>query len=91
MDSLSGPALGALCALGSGAGVGGHEPARPHAGPALQLASLKYAGVVVATVLSSTAPMFAIPLGFFFLGERLTIGAMLGSAVTLLGIALLHA
>jgi len=54
------------------------------------VAGLKYAGVAVATVLSSTAPMFAIPLGLFFLGERLAPRAVLGSLVTVAGIALLQ-
>jgi drug/metabolite transporter (DMT)-like permease len=54
------------------------------------VASLKYAGVAVATVLSSTAPMFAIPLGLLFLGERLSRGPLLGAAITVLGIAVLQ-
>lgn len=54
------------------------------------VAGLKYAGVAVATVLSSTAPMFAIPLGLFFLGERLAPRAVLGSLVTVAGIAILQ-
>jgi drug/metabolite transporter (DMT)-like permease len=51
---------------------------------------LKYAGVAVATVLSSTAPMFAIPLGLVFLRERLGVGPIAGSAVTVAGIAVLQ-
>jgi drug/metabolite transporter (DMT)-like permease len=51
---------------------------------------VKYAGVAVATVLSSTAPMFAIPLAVVFLGERLSLGALLGAAVTLAGIVVLQ-
>lgn len=54
------------------------------------VAGLKYAGVAVATVLSSTSPMFAIPLALLFLGERLAPRAILGSAVTVLGIAVLQ-
>jgi len=53
-------------------------------------AAVKYSGVVVATVLSSTAPLFAIPLGLLFLGERLAPVALLGSLVTVAGIALLQ-
>lgn len=56
----------------------------------LFVAGLKYGGVAVATVLSSTAPMFAIPLGFLFLGERLSARAVAGSAVTVAGIAVLQ-
>ena len=54
------------------------------------VAGVKYAGVAVASVLSSTAPMFAIPLAVIFLGERLTPRALLGAAITIAGITLLH-
>ena len=53
-------------------------------------ASVKYAGVAMATVLSSTAPLFAVPLGMVFLGERLPALALVGTAVTVLGIAVLR-
>jgi len=53
-------------------------------------ASVKYAGVAVATVLSSTAPLFAVPLGVVFLGERLPALALAGSAVTVAGIVVLR-
>jgi drug/metabolite transporter (DMT)-like permease len=53
-------------------------------------ASVKYAGVAVATVLSSTAPLFAVPLGIVFLGERLPVLAMLGAAVTVAGMVVLR-
>jgi drug/metabolite transporter (DMT)-like permease len=51
--------------------------------------SLKHAGVAVSTVLSSTAPMFAIPLGVIFLGERLSLGPAVGTLVTVAGIVVL--
>lgn len=54
------------------------------------VAGLKYAGVAIATVLSSTAPMFAIPLGLVFLGERLRLRAILGSIITVTGIAIIQ-
>jgi drug/metabolite transporter (DMT)-like permease len=53
-------------------------------------AGLKYADVAVATVLSSTVPMFAIPLGWLFLGERLSAGPILGALVTVTGIVVLQ-
>jgi drug/metabolite transporter (DMT)-like permease len=53
-------------------------------------ASVKYAGVAVATVLSSTAPLFAVPLGVVFLGERLPALALAGTAVTVAGIVVLR-
>jgi len=56
----------------------------------LFVAGVRYAGVAVATVLSSTAPIFAIPLGLVFLNERVPAVAAVGAAVTVLGIALLQ-
>ena len=46
--------------------------------------------MAAASVLSSTAPMFAIPLAVAFLGERLTARAILGVAVTVGGIVVLQ-
>jgi drug/metabolite transporter (DMT)-like permease len=54
------------------------------------VASVKYAGVAVATVLSSTAPMFAIPLARVFVGERLSGTALLGAGVAVTGIVVLQ-
>jgi drug/metabolite transporter (DMT)-like permease len=54
------------------------------------VAGVKYAGVAVASVLSSTAPMFAIPLGAFALGERPTASAVAGTLLTVAGIAVLQ-
>jgi drug/metabolite transporter (DMT)-like permease len=54
------------------------------------VAGVRHAGVAVATVLSSTAPIFAIPLGFILLGERVTASAVVGTIVTVLGIAVLQ-
>jgi drug/metabolite transporter (DMT)-like permease len=51
---------------------------------------IKHAGVGVATVLSATSPMFAIPLGALYLGERMTVTAALGTALTVAGIAVLN-
>jgi drug/metabolite transporter (DMT)-like permease len=41
-------------------------------------------------VLSSTGPLFAIPLEFVFLGERLAPRVVTGALVTVLGIAMLE-
>lgn len=54
------------------------------------VAGVKHAGVAVASVLSSTAPMFAIPLAVIFLDERVTFRAFLGIVLTLAGIILLQ-
>jgi drug/metabolite transporter (DMT)-like permease len=59
-------------------------------GSILFVAGVRHAGVAVATVLSSTAPMFAIPLGLVFLRERVAASAVLGTVVTVIGIAVLQ-
>ena len=74
------PLIGALVLLG----------ALTAGSSVLFVAGVKYAGVGVASVLSSTAPMFAIPLGTLFLGERITVSAALGTAVTVAGVAVLN-
>ncbi|HTK90767.1 MAG TPA: DMT family transporter [Verrucomicrobiae bacterium] len=51
---------------------------------------VKHAGVGVSTVLSSTAPMFAIPLATLFLRERITRAAALGTLITVAGVAVLN-
>ena len=53
------------------------------------IAGLKYSDVVVATVLSSTSPMFALGLGAMFLAERLTLAAVIGALLTIVGIVVL--
>jgi drug/metabolite transporter (DMT)-like permease len=54
------------------------------------VAGVQYAGVAVATVLSSIAPIFAIPLGFLFLGERPTPRTAAGALLAIAGIAVLQ-
>jgi drug/metabolite transporter (DMT)-like permease len=56
----------------------------------LFVAGVKYAGVSVGTVLSSTSPLFAIPLGLVFLGERPTPRALAGSVMSVVGIAVIQ-
>jgi drug/metabolite transporter (DMT)-like permease len=53
-------------------------------------AGIKYAGVTVGSVLSSTAPMWAVPLGFLGLGERLSTMALVGVGLTVVGIIVLQ-
>ncbi len=55
----------------------------------LFVAGLKYADVGVATVLSSTSPLFALPIGLVVRGERVTWRATVGAALGVTGIALL--
>jgi drug/metabolite transporter (DMT)-like permease len=54
------------------------------------ISGLKYSNVTVATVLSSTSPMFALVLGALFLGERLTSFAVAGALLTVVGIVILR-
>lgn len=56
----------------------------------LFVTGVKYADIAVAAVLSSTAPLFAIPLGLIFLGERLTVRAVMGTLVTVVGLVILQ-
>jgi drug/metabolite transporter (DMT)-like permease len=53
------------------------------------VAGLKYASVTLGTVLSSTSPLFALPIGFLAFGERITWRAATGAALTVAGIAIL--
>jgi DME family drug/metabolite transporter len=56
----------------------------------LFVTSVKLADVAVAAVLSSTAPLFALPLGLIFLGERVTRPALVGTALAVSGVALIQ-
>jgi drug/metabolite transporter (DMT)-like permease len=56
----------------------------------LFVASLKYAGVAIGSVLSATAPLFALPLGVIFLGERVSVWTVLGALVAVAGIVVLQ-
>jgi drug/metabolite transporter (DMT)-like permease len=53
------------------------------------VAGLKYAGLAVATVVSSTSPLFALVIGFVAFGERVTWRAAGGTVLCVSGIALL--
>jgi drug/metabolite transporter (DMT)-like permease len=50
---------------------------------------LKYSSVTLGTLLSSTSPLFALPIGFLAFGERVTWRAATGAALTVAGIAIL--
>jgi drug/metabolite transporter (DMT)-like permease len=53
------------------------------------MTGLKYAGITLGTVLSSTAPLFALPIGLVAFGERITLRAASGAALCVTGISLL--
>jgi drug/metabolite transporter (DMT)-like permease len=52
------------------------------------VAALKYAGITVTTVLSSTSPLFAIPIGLVAFGERVSPRAVAGILLAVGGIVL---
>lgn len=54
------------------------------------VAAIQYSGVAVATILSSTAPVFAMPLGLLFLGERLALRPIVGTIIAVAGVAVLQ-
>jgi uncharacterized membrane protein len=56
----------------------------------LFVTGIKWTEVAVAAVLSSTAPLFALPLGLIFLRERVTGVAVAGTVITLAGLAILQ-
>jgi len=51
---------------------------------------VKYAGVAIGTVLSSTAPMWAMLLGVIGFGDRLGATAIAGLIITVIGIVVLQ-
>jgi drug/metabolite transporter (DMT)-like permease len=59
------------------------------ASSALFMAAIKYGGVGIATVLSATAPLFALPIGLLVLGEPPSWRTVAGAALSIAGITLL--
>lgn len=55
----------------------------------LSLLAIKYVDVSVANTLSSTEPLFVLPLAAVFLHEKITHQALLGTGIAVLGIVLL--
>lgn len=55
------------------------------------VAGIKYAHPGIVSALSSTSPLFILPLARFFLGERITPFGVAGTFVAVLGIVLLFA
>ena len=55
----------------------------------LQVTGLRYAPAGIASTLSSTSPIFVLPLAYFFLKERLSVAAIGGAAIAVAGIAIL--
>ncbi len=57
-------------------------------GSILYVTGVKYAGASIASVLASTAPLWAVPVSIFYLKERLTPLALVGVIATILGAVL---
>lgn len=55
----------------------------------LSLVALKYIGASMASTLSSTAPLFILPMAAIMLKEKISIRAGLGAAIAVCGVALI--
>ncbi len=73
----------ALIALASLAG--------PVLGATLILVSLQFTSVGISSTLTGTTPILMIPISFAVFGERITLRAVIGTAVAIAGVALLFA
>ena len=69
--------LGAICLLSA-------------LGSTLFVTGIKYGGVAIGNVLSSTAPLFTLPYEVWVLGQRPSRQTVLGAAATVAGIWLMH-
>ena len=50
--------------------------------------SIQYAGPAKAAIIGASAPLFAVPLSWLFLGERPTRYTVVGTALTIAGVLL---
>lgn len=57
-------------------------------GSLLYVTAIKLAGAAITAVLSSTAPLFAVPISVFLLKERMTRTAAIGTIATIIGVVL---
>ena len=64
--------------------------ASPYIPPAVKGISVISRLLAPACLLALTAPLFALPLGFIFLRERVTGVAVAGTMITLAGLAILQ-
>jgi drug/metabolite transporter (DMT)-like permease len=55
-------------------------------GSILYVFAVKYTGAAITSVIASTAPLFAAPLSFYFLKEKMTLFVGVGTILTILGI-----
>jgi len=57
-------------------------------GSLLYVASIKYVGATITAVVSTTAPLFALPLSFLHLKEHITARVVLGTLIAVIGVVL---
>jgi len=57
-------------------------------GSLLYLASIKYAGATIGSVLGSTSPLFGVPIAYAYLKERISKLEIMGIAATMFGVFL---
>ncbi|TFG11173.1 DMT family transporter [Candidatus Thorarchaeota archaeon] len=57
-------------------------------GSLLYVIAVKYVGAAVMSVISSSAPLFAVPVSVFYLKERITKWGIVGVTCTIIGVAL---
>lgn len=55
----------------------------------LLMASLSWTKVGIAATLSATSPLFVLPLAALFTGERITLRALIGTVISIVGVAIL--
>ncbi len=56
----------------------------------LSIVAIKYTDVSIANTLNSTEPLFILPLAVIFLKEKITVRAIAGTVVAILGILLIY-
>ena len=61
----------------------------PVIGASLMLVSLQFTSVGVSSTLVSTSPIMLIPIGYFVFNERISLRAVIGTVVAMIGIAIL--
>jgi len=57
-------------------------------GSLLFVASIKYAGATITAVISTLAPLFALPMSFSHLKEHITSNVVIGTAIAVIGVVL---
>lgn len=55
----------------------------------LLMASLSWTKVGIAATLSATSPLFVLPMAALFTGERITLRALIGTVISIVGVAIL--